>query len=346
MAASSVYSIRSEGTARSSVGSHYRSMTKDSSGRSSVLRSAGAGRTRRLSRLSERNCIYVSQLVSRRTYVISGHSRDSQISSFSSTWHHHLVNNNSIPSGVVWEQPITVTDLSQQMAPRAAPKMLLLVSLAVNRTTKMMSGNAPEPKKRDAVVRCCGDDNPKISCHMLGQPMVHKDQEVVRTLPSGRACFVYPDPTSPMLKTALRRGEQGQGQGDSPADDQLPAMELWGREEGLEGNELSEIQREMRLDNANLKKEVKTELSELKKELKTDLSEMRKDNVNLKKEVKTELSEVKKELKTDLSELNKELKTDLSEVKKEFKMELSEVKKELKTDLSEMRKLLESFLRK
>ena len=100
-------------------------------------------------------------------------------------------------------------------------------------------------------------------------------------------------------------------------------------------NELSEIQREMRLDNANLKKEVKTELSELKKELKTDLSEMRKDNVNLKKEVKTELSELKKELKTDLSE-----------VKKEFKMELSEVKKELKTDLSEMRKLLESFLRK
>ena len=57
--------------------------------------------------------------------------------------------------------------------------MLLLVSLAVNRTTKMMSGNAPEPKKRDAAVRCCGDDNPKISCHMLGQPMVHKDQEVV-----------------------------------------------------------------------------------------------------------------------------------------------------------------------
>ncbi|KAL5505249.1 hypothetical protein EMCRGX_G006651 [Ephydatia muelleri] len=72
-------------------------------------------------------------------------------------------------------------------------------------------------------------------------------------------------------------------------------------------NELSEIQREMRLDNANLKKEVKTELSELKKELRTDLSEMRKDNVNLKKEVKTELSELKKELKTDLSEVKKRI---------------------------------------
>ena len=100
-------------------------------------------------------------------------------------------------------------------------------------------------------------------------------------------------------------------------------------------NELSEIQREMRLDNANLKKEVKTELSELKKELKTDLSEV-------KKEFKMELSELKKELKTDLSEMRK----DNVNLKKEFKMELSEVKKELKTDLSEIRKLLESFLRK